>query len=180
MWHGWRSIAGTHCRRKNGETRQHTETLGERERGAPVTLLVGPAAPSIVRPKLRVIEHVMSEYDTAKDLHSSVGGRQTPAVPDGYRQGLITAITVLLGFSLTFLRFWGFEAPGHWTLLSTVSTGISILAVVLQLVALFRSLRLEDQVATEYQKTVRWFISSAIALLVGLSFAVIESVLEPT
>jgi hypothetical protein len=25
----------------------------------------------------------------------------------GYRQGIITAITVLLGFSLAFLRFWG-------------------------------------------------------------------------
>jgi hypothetical protein len=53
-------------------------------------------------------------------------------------------------------------------------------AIVLQLVALFRSLRLEDQDVIEYQKTVRWFISSAIALLLGLAFAVVEfSVLEP-
>jgi len=60
------------------------------------------------------------------------------AVPDGYRQGLITAITVLLGFSLSFLRYW-------------------------------------------YRKTVRWFICSAIALLVGLSLALVEySTLEPT
>ena len=122
----------------------------------------------------------MSEHDIAKGLRSPVAEHQPPAVPDGYRQGLITAITVLLGFSLTFLRFWGFEAPGHWTLLSIVSTGTSIVAVLLQLIALFRSLRLEDQVAAEYQKTVRWFISSAIALLLGLSFAVIESVLELT
>jgi heme O synthase-like polyprenyltransferase len=122
----------------------------------------------------------MTEHDTAKNRHAPAAERQPPAVPDGYRQGLITAITVLLGFSLTFLRFWGIEAPGYWTLLSIVSTGTSIVAVVLQLVALFRSLRLEDQVTTEYQKTVRWFISSAIALLLGLSLAVIESVLEPT
>jgi len=101
-------------------------------------------------------------------------------VPDGYRQGLITAITVLLGFSLTFLRFWGFEAPGHWAWRSVVSTGTSIVAIVLQLVALFRSLRLEDQDPREYRKTVHWFIASAIALLLGLSSAVIEfSVLDP-
>jgi hypothetical protein len=69
-----------------------------------------------------------------------VNREQTP-LPVGYRQGLITAITVLLGFSLTFLRFWGFEAPGEWTLLAIFSTGILVSAVVLQLVALFRSLQ---------------------------------------
>jgi hypothetical protein len=115
-----------------------------------------------------------------KDLSPPVVEGQPPIVPGGYRQGLITAITVLLGFSLTFLRFWSFEAPGHWAVLSIFSTGTSMLALVLQLVALFRSLRLEDQVVTEYQKTVRWFISSVIVLLLALSFAIIESVLEPT
>jgi hypothetical protein len=39
--------------------------------------------------------------------------RQPSSVPQGYRQGLITAITVLLGFSLAFLRSWGFEASGE-------------------------------------------------------------------
>jgi hypothetical protein len=106
--------------------------------------------------------------------------RRPRTVPDGYRQGLITAITVLLAFSLTFVRFWGFEAPGHWTLRSVISTGTSIVAIVLQLVALFRSLQLEDQDAMEYRKTVLWFISSAVALLLGLMFAVVElSLLEP-
>ena len=39
----------------------------------------------------------------------------TSPFPQGYRQGLVTAITVFLGFSLSFLRFWGIESPGHWT-----------------------------------------------------------------
>ena len=121
----------------------------------------------------------MSKKDTANDSRLPVPEPQPCTVSDGYRQGLITAITVLLGFSLTFLHFWGFEASGRWALSSIISTGTSILAIVLQLVALFRSLRLEDQDAIEYRKTVRWFICSAIALLLGLSFAVIEfSLLE--
>lgn len=33
-------------------------------------------------------------------------------VPRGYRPGIIPAITVFLAFSLAFLRYWGFEAPG--------------------------------------------------------------------
>lgn len=38
-------------------------------------------------------------------------GRHHRSVPQGYRQGLITAITVLLGFSLTLLRYW--SLPNH-------------------------------------------------------------------
>ena len=34
-------------------------------------------------------------------------------LPVGYRQGVISAITVVLGFSLLFLRFWGFELEGE-------------------------------------------------------------------
>lgn len=95
-------------------------------------------------------------------------------LPQGYRQGLITAITVLLGFSLTFFRFWGFEAPGKWTLRSVISTGTLVVAIVLQIIALFRSLQPEDDAEDEYRKTVKWFIASAIALALGLLFAVVE------
>ena len=99
--------------------------------------------------------------------------RERTPLPQGYRQGIITAITVLLGFSLTFFRFWSFEAPGEWTARSVVATSTLLVAVVLQIVALFRSLRIEDDDETEYRKTVRWFIASAVVLLVGLFIAVV-------
>jgi hypothetical protein len=96
-------------------------------------------------------------------------------VPAGFRQGLVTAITVLLGFSLAFLRFWGFEAPGHWTWHSIVPACIGLAAIALQLVALFRALRLADDDAHEYAFTVRWFLASAIAMVAGLVVALAES-----
>ena len=97
--------------------------------------------------------------------------RQHPPLPEGYRQGLITAITVLLGFSLALFRFWGFETPGEWTLRSIIAAGTMIIAVVLQVIALVRSLRLEDNNPNEYRKTVMWFTASAVVLLIGLLFA---------
>jgi 4-amino-4-deoxy-L-arabinose transferase-like glycosyltransferase len=108
--------------------------------------------------------------------------RQHSPLPQGYRQGIITAITVLLGFSLAFFRFWGFEAPGEWTRRSMVVAATLVVAVVLQIVALFRSLRIEDDDETEYRKTVLWFVASAVVLLVGLLVAVVvfSGVLEPT
>jgi amino acid transporter len=89
-------------------------------------------------------------------------------VPAGYRQGIITAITVLLGFSLAFWRFWGFESNDSWTLRALFAAMALVLAVILQIVALFRSLRVEDDEVVEYRKTVRWFLASAVALLIGL------------
>jgi amino acid transporter len=110
--------------------------------------------------------------------HTPVAAKTEPKpqpVPAGYRQGIITAITVLLGFSLTFWRFWGFESTGRWTLRSVLAAVALIVAVCLQIVALFRALRIEDDEITEYRKTVRWFLASAVALLVGLLGAMLDA-----
>ncbi|PMS35336.1 hypothetical protein B0G57_10547 [Trinickia symbiotica] len=96
-------------------------------------------------------------------------------VPPGYRQGIITAITVLLGFSLAFWRFWGFESSGRWTLRSILAALPLVIAVCLQIFALFRSLRVEDDEVPEYRKTVRWFLASAAALLIGLLIAIVDA-----
>lgn len=116
----------------------------------------------------------MAEPDKAQPPQTSAADPAQVPLPTGYRQGIITAITVLLGFSLAFFRYWGLEASGKWTARSVVSSALVLTAVVLQLVALFRSLRLEDDSAVEYRKTVTWFIVSAVALVLGLVFAVVE------
>ena len=94
-------------------------------------------------------------------------------VPVGYRQGIITAITVFLGFSLSFFRFWGFEAGGNWDFASEMAAAAFVMAVILQIIALFRSLRVEDDDVDEYRKTVYWFVASIVVLFVGLVFATI-------
>jgi uncharacterized membrane protein YidH (DUF202 family) len=104
---------------------------------------------------------------------------QRRSLPEGYRQGIITAITVLLGFSLAFFRFWGFEASGDWTSRSIIAATTLVIAVVLQIVALVRSLRLEDDDPTEYRKTVVWFTTSAVVLLVGLLIATVVFSVTP-
>ena len=111
--------------------------------------------------------------EKARGQPTSTFVRQQPPPPDGYRQGIITAITVLLGFSLAFFRFWGFEASGEWTARSMVAAGALVVAILLQIIALIRSLRLEDNTQSEYRKTVRWFITSAVVLLVGMFIAVV-------
>lgn len=99
-------------------------------------------------------------------------------MPDGYRAGLIIAITVFVGFSLAFLRFWAFEAPGEWTMRSILVTAALATAIALEIYALFRALRIADHEPREYARTVAWFIGSTIVLLVGLILAAVVIALE--
>jgi len=48
-----------------------------------------------------------------------------------------------------------------------------VVAILLQIVALVRSLRLEDDDPNEYRKTVMWFTTSAVVLLIGLLIATV-------
>jgi len=102
------------------------------------------------------------------------GNPPVPVVPVGYRQGFITAISVLLAFTLAFWRYWSFESPGPWNPLSLgveVSLGV---AAGLQVVALFRSLRVEDDQVPEYRRTQRWLFASAVVLIAALLGALCE------
>jgi len=116
----------------------------------------------------------MTELEKINAEETPGNKRPGKPLPHGYRPGIITAITVLLGFSLSFLKYWGFEAPGEWTLQSILPATTLVLAIVLQITALYRSLSVKDDDEHEYKKTVRWFIASAIMMLIGLASAVWE------
>jgi hypothetical protein len=92
-------------------------------------------------------------------------------IPNGYRQGIGNAITIFIGFSLTFLRGWAFEAPGDWTPRSIAAAVVLTIPILFEIFALFRSLRIADDDEIEYTKTVRWFIASVIGMLVAILLA---------
>ncbi len=92
-------------------------------------------------------------------------------LPAGYRQGVISAITVLLGFSLLFLRYWDFEAEGEWTVAAVVATTLLALSILLQFVALWRALQPRDDDEPVYRATLRCFLGSIVALLAGILLA---------
>jgi hypothetical protein len=97
------------------------------------------------------------------------------SLPVGYRQGILTAITVLLGFSLAFVRFWGFEIPGAWTWLDVASALVVGAGTAIQLYALFRSLKLADDRPAHYQITVRYFLAGVLVAMLGIFAAIVSS-----
>ena len=109
----------------------------------------------------------------------------SPAVrkplPAGYRQGVITAITVFIGFSLSFFRYWAFEAPGDWTPRSVAALLIMLVPICAQINALYRALRIEDDDEHSYQITMKWFVWSIFGMLfaLGLAAVVLSGALGP-
>ncbi len=93
------------------------------------------------------------------------------ALPAGYRQAVASAITVVIGFSLLFMRYWGFEATGRVTRLSVVAGLLLLLAILFEFYALWRSLQLKDDDESEYRITLRWFVASVAVLLVSITVA---------
>ena len=100
--------------------------------------------------------------------------RQRVPLPSGYRQAVVTAITVLLGFSLLFLRYWNFEAPGAWSVAAILASVLLAIAIVLQMVALWRSLQVKDDDELEYAITLRWLLGAIPLLLASLLISAID------
>jgi hypothetical protein len=96
-----------------------------------------------------------------------------PAVNQGYRQGLVTAITVFLGFSLSFMRVWSFEDPGEWNWQNILSASIIAAGIGVQFFALFRSLDLRDDEEARYKATVRYFFWGSAIVVVGVVAAIV-------
>src|SRR4051812_39431158 len=112
----------------------------------------------------------MNENSKSMDFQAPPPHEQKP-LPAGYRSGVITAITVMLGFSLLFFRSWVFELPGEWTTSSVIAATLLLFATVLELIALWRSLQPEDELPNEYRLTLRWFLASTALLLLSLIIA---------
>src|SRR5262245_3577369 len=86
-------------------------------------------------------------------------------LPEGYHQGLVTVITVLLGFSLYFIRYWGLENPDHWRQSDVLILFVALAGLVIQLVALFRSLDVRDNEVNHYRVTVRILIGGLVTFI---------------
>ena len=102
---------------------------------------------------------------------SDEADRKPVPLPAGYRQGIIAAITMLLGFSLIFARYWTFEAQGQWTPASDLSIVLLLASILLAFIALWRSLQPRDDDAPVYQVTLRWFMASIVVLAAAMFLA---------
>jgi hypothetical protein len=94
-------------------------------------------------------------------------------IPTGFRQAVVTAVTVFLGFSLTLLRsFWTQQARGGWTRSEIVGEAIIAIGVLLEVASLFRALDLSADGAFAFRHTVTLFKAGVVVVVAGILFSI--------
>lgn len=88
------------------------------------------------------------------------------------RSALVTAIGILLGFTLTFFEHWN-EAPGEWRARHIPPVVALALGGILMVISLYRALVPHDQNVRQYERTVRLFIAGVALVLIGFILAVV-------
>ncbi|HEV2565905.1 MAG TPA: hypothetical protein VGU19_12560 [Microvirga sp.] len=92
-------------------------------------------------------------------------------VDSTFRNGSITAIGVVVGFSLGFLSRWS-ALPGEWMHSDLVSVGLITLGLALQVKALADLLLVSSLQLKRYNRSIRFFLTGLILVGIGVVFAV--------
>jgi hypothetical protein len=112
-----------------------------------------------------------------EDLHSAMTKQGADPVPERttidatFRNGSITAIGVVVGFSLGFLSRWA-GLPGSWSHSDIVAVTAITLGIVLQIRALASLLSVNSLVIARYSRSVRIFVVGLILVVFGVAAAI--------
>ncbi len=98
-----------------------------------------------------------------------------------YRQPMVTAIGIILGFVLGFTGKWATETVEETAITDYfVSLGL-LTSIILLIIALYRILNNnypKDTTAKYYQKTLKIFISGISAAFIGIIISIFQIILN--
>jgi hypothetical protein len=93
-----------------------------------------------------------------------------------FRNGSLTAIGVVVGFSLGFLSRWA-GIPGEWSGTDLIAVGAITVGIGLQIKALADMLSPASLVLTRYRRAIRFFLAGLILVAAGVLAAIFADVL---
>ena len=88
-----------------------------------------------------------------------------------FRNGSLTAISVVLGFSLSFLNRWA-GLPGAWTLSDLLAVLAISAGIVLQVVAVALMLAVGSLALRRYNRAVKIFMIGLAFVAIGVALAI--------
>ena len=109
-------------------------------------------------------------------MRAPLPDRQGPKIEATFRNGSLTAISVILGFSLSFLVRWS-ALPGPWTRFDLLSVALLTLGVVLQIVAVAALLFTSSLDEKLYNRAVGLFLAGLGIVALGTGLAIAGDVL---
>jgi len=97
-------------------------------------------------------------------------------VDSTFRNGSITAIGVVVGFSLGFLSRWA-ALPGEWSHSDLISVALITLCLALQVKSLADLLHVSSLELKRYNRSIRFFLAGLILVGLGVVFAIFADLL---
>lgn len=97
--------------------------------------------------------------------------RERTTIDATFRNGSLTAIGVVVGFSLGFLSRWA-GLPGDWSRSDLIAVAAITIGIVLQIKALADMLSVNSLVLTRYNRSIRTFLVGLILVVIGIGAAI--------
>jgi hypothetical protein len=94
-----------------------------------------------------------------------------------FRNGTMTALGVLLAFSLGFVVQW-VSSPTPWRLVDLIALSPMVAGILLQLKALHDLLDYDSLLLANYRKGCRFFMTGVLFTAAGVAIALILDVLH--
>ena len=102
-----------------------------------------------------------------------------PAEPEridsSFRSGSLTAIGIVVGFSLGFLTRWA-GIPGGWSAIDFISLAVITAGISVQIVSLSMLLSIESLILARYNRMVRIFMIGLVLVAIGVLLAVFADI----
>lgn len=96
---------------------------------------------------------------------------QRSTIDATFRNGSLTAIGVVVGFSLGFLSRWA-GTPGTWSYVDLGAVAAITLGIAFQIKALADLLRVSSLVLARYDRSIRIFLAGLILVAAGVVAAI--------
>jgi hypothetical protein len=100
---------------------------------------------------------------------------QRTTIDATFRNGSLTAIGVVAGFSLSFLSRWA-ATPGEWSIADLFAVAAITLGIAFQIKALANLLSVTSLILTRYNRAVRIFMVGLILVAVGVVLAIFADI----
>lgn len=92
-----------------------------------------------------------------------------------FRSGTLTAVGIIVGFSLGFLTRWA-GVPGNWSALDYFGLVAITAGIVGQIVALVMLLSIESLFLANYNRAIRFFVIGLVLVAIGVLLAVFADI----
>ena len=92
-----------------------------------------------------------------------------------FRNGSLTAISVIVGFSLSFLNRWAAE-PGPWEISDLAAVAAIVVGIVLQVSSLASLLSVRSLLLGNYVRAVRLFRIGLAVVSIGVALAIASDI----